>query len=120
MCHRYDRVFRFEFVDQFLDFCGGDRIERGTRLIHQYYFWLYSERAGDAESLLLAAGEAGARLVQIILHFVPQTSHPPRFLQRYVEKSLIADTIQSLADHDVFDTSHRWKRIRFLNNHAYT
>src|SRR5205823_1072669 len=51
--HRYNGVFRFWFVNQFLDFRRSDRIERRTRLIHQDDFRLYGERACDAEPLLL-------------------------------------------------------------------
>src|ERR1700694_5574088 len=32
--HDHDRVLRFELVDQLLDLCGRDRIERRTRLVH--------------------------------------------------------------------------------------
>jgi len=32
-----DRVLRFELVDQFLDFGGGDRIEGGRGLVHKQH-----------------------------------------------------------------------------------
>ena len=61
-----------QFVDQFFDARGGDRIERRARLVHEDDFGRDGDRAGDAEPLLLTAGETGARLVETILHLVPQ------------------------------------------------
>ena len=42
---------------------GGDRVERRARLVHQDHLGLDGDGAGDAQALLLAAGEAGAGLV---------------------------------------------------------
>ena len=58
--HCDNRVAGLEFVDQFLDLCRGDRIERRTGLIHKKHFRLDCERASDAKSLLLAAGKTRA------------------------------------------------------------
>ena len=51
---------------------GGDRVERRARLVHQDHFRADGDGARDAQALLLAAGEAGARLVQAVLDLVPQ------------------------------------------------
>src|SRR5436189_517203 len=75
VCDRYDRITGLEFVDQFLNLGRRDRIKCRTRLIHQNHFRLYGESARDAEPLLLSARKARSRLVQIILHLVPQSSH---------------------------------------------
>src|SRR6184192_1154870 len=56
--------------------------------------------------------------MQIILDFVPQSSHSERFFESFIKKSLIADAIQAQADDDIFADRHGWKRIRFLKNHA--
>ena len=44
-----------------LDLRGGDRIERGARLVHQDHLGLDGDRARDAEALLLAARQRRAR-----------------------------------------------------------
>ncbi len=49
-----------ELVDQLFDLGGRDRIERRARLVHQDHFGANRDGAGDAEALLLAAGETGA------------------------------------------------------------
>jgi hypothetical protein len=105
-------------VDQFLDFSRGDRIERRTGLIHQDHFRLHGERARDAEPLLLTTRKTGAWLVQIVLDFVPKSSHAQRFFQPFIEKFLIAHPIQSQANDDIFANRHGWKRIRFLEDHT--
>jgi hypothetical protein len=66
----------------------------------------------------LAAGKAGARLVQIVFDLIPKGSHLQRFLQAFIKKLLIADSVQPEANDDIFTYRHRRKRIRFLENHA--
>ena len=56
-----DRIAPAQFVDQFLDPRSGDRIERRARLVHQDNFGADRDGAGDAQPLLLAARERGAR-----------------------------------------------------------
>ena len=56
-----------QLVDQLLDDGGRDRIERRARLVHQDDFGRDGDGARDAEALLLAAGEAGAGLVEAVL-----------------------------------------------------
>src|SRR5437762_14293125 len=54
----------------------------------------------------------------IFLGLLPHSSHSERFFEAFIKKPLIANAIQAQADHDVFADRHRWKRIRFLENHA--
>src|SRR6266478_2083309 len=63
-----DGQVALELEDQLLDARGGDRIERGARLVHQEHFRLHGQRAGDAEALLLAPRESRPRLGQAVLH----------------------------------------------------
>ena len=71
-----DRVVLLELEDQLLDLLRGDRVERGAGLVHQQHLGLVGQRARDAEPLLLAAREAGARFLQPVLHLVPQGRLP--------------------------------------------
>src|ERR1041384_8285303 len=41
-------------------------------LIHQQHLGLVGERPGDAQPLLLPAGEPGAGFVEAVFHFIPQ------------------------------------------------
>src|SRR5689334_17816982 len=65
--HDDDRVLLLELVDQVLDRGGGDRVEGGAGLVHQQDLGLDGDGAGDAEALLLTAGEAHAGLVEAVL-----------------------------------------------------
>ena len=67
-----DRVVGLQLVDQVLDRGGRDRVERGAGLVHEQHLRLDGDRAGDAQPLLLTAGEAGAGLVEPVLDLVPE------------------------------------------------
>ena len=47
-----------QLADQLLDPQRRDRVERRAGLVHQQHLGIDGERTGDAEPLLLAAGEA--------------------------------------------------------------
>ena len=55
--HDHDREVLLEFLDQLLDAAGGDRVQRRGRFVQQQHFRLQRHRAGDAQALLLAAGQ---------------------------------------------------------------
>src|SRR5262245_1213024 len=67
-----DGKIALQLLDQIFDFAGGDRIERGTRLIEQQHVGLPGDGTGDAQPLLLATGEAQGAFVQPRMHLVPQ------------------------------------------------
>src|SRR5262249_16786635 len=91
--YRHDRIFSFQFVDQFLDLGGGDGIERRTRLIHQNHIGLHGQRSRYTKPLLLASGKTWPRLVQIIFHLVPKSGHAKRLLEALVQKFPIAHAV---------------------------
>ena len=68
----HDRVAPLELLHELLDLGGGDRVDRRARLVHEDHLGLDGDRAGDAEPLLLAAGERQARLLELVLDLVPQ------------------------------------------------
>src|SRR5262249_54158789 len=67
-----DRVVLLQLVDQFLDLGGRNRIERRARLVEQDDLGLDRDGAGDAQPLLLAARQALAVGVELVLDLVPQ------------------------------------------------
>ena len=52
--------------EQVEDRAGGFRVERGGRLVGEQHLGLGGERAGDADALLLAAGEFGRVAVALV------------------------------------------------------
>src|SRR6266849_11112667 len=71
MCDDGDGVVLRQFLDQFLDLGGGNRIERRAWLVEQDHLVPHRHGAGDAKPLLLAAGQAEAAGVQLVLDLVP-------------------------------------------------
>jgi len=62
----------FQCLDQFLNFCRGNRIQRRAGLVHQYDLRFDRESAGDAQTLLLATGQSVCVGFQPVFDFVPQ------------------------------------------------
>src|SRR5438067_162875 len=58
--HNYDGIPFFELKDQLFNLTGGDGIERRAGFVHEQNLGLNGQGAGDAETLLLSAGEAGS------------------------------------------------------------
>src|SRR5699024_3428741 len=54
-------------------------------LIHEQNFWLHSDRASDAQTLLLTTGEAAAWLIQTVLDLIPQLCAAKRLLSYFLE-----------------------------------
>ena len=63
MRHDNDRKLLFELINQRFHFCRGNRIQRGTRLIHQDDFRPDRQRSCNAEALLLAPGKPKSALL---------------------------------------------------------
>ena len=76
---------RAQLVDQLLDLLRADGIQRRRRLVEQQHLGLDGERAGDAEALLLAAGQADRAVAQPILDLVPQRGAAQRALDDLVD-----------------------------------
>src|SRR5580698_11157013 len=112
-----DGVILRQFLDQLLDLGCRDRIERRTGLVEQDHFGPHRDGAGDAKPLLLAAREALAVGVELVLDFVPQCGAPQRGLDAAVELGFRQPLIESDAEGDVLVDRHR-KRRRLLEHHA--
>src|SRR6266568_716393 len=67
-----DGVPLLQLLDQLLDLQGRDRVEGRGRLVHQDHLRLDRDGPGDAEPLLLAAGEFHGVRPQPVLHLVPE------------------------------------------------
>ena len=90
-----DGVILFEFLHQFLDLEGGDRVEGGGGFVHQDDFRLDRQGTGDAQALLLPAGEGQAGLVEFILHLIPQGGRLQAVFHDPIQVRLAVDAIQA-------------------------
>ena len=94
------------------------RVERRAGLVHQQHLRLDGGRASDAEALLLAAGEAGARLVEPVLDLVPEVGAAQGLLDdRLLLGLLHALLVEVEARRDVLVDRHRRERVRRLEDH---
>src|SRR5262249_22256402 len=97
----YDRVVVFELVDQLLDLRGRDRVERRARLAEQDALGPHRHGAGNAQALLLAAREAQAVGVELVLDLLPQGGATQRVLDAAVELAARQPLVESDAESDV-------------------
>ncbi len=108
-----------EVPHRLLDHPGGGRVERRARLVHQQHPRLDRHRPGDAQALLLAAGQAAAGGVEAVLDLVPQAAEPQAVLDEVVlvgAGRLGAGELQP-GEHVVADR-HRRERVGLLEHHA--
>src|ERR671933_77409 len=96
----HDRVALLEVLDEVLDLQGRDRVEGRARLVHEDHVGLQGDRPGDAQALLLAAGEADPRLVEPVLDLVPEPRADQRALNPLAEVDAL-DSAQPKAGRDV-------------------
>src|ERR1019366_4156325 len=115
--HDRNGVVLRELLDQFLDLGGRDRIQRRTGLVEQDHLGPHRDGAGNAEPLLLAAGQAEARGVQLVLDLVPQRAAAQRLFDAAVHLGSGNLLVEPDAERDVLIDRHR-KRRRLLEHHA--
>src|SRR5580704_10375566 len=104
-------------ADQLFDLGGRDRIKCRAGLVEQDHFGLYGDGAGDAQPLLLPAGETQAVGVELSLHLFPERGAAQRRLDAPVELRLGQLFIEPDAERDILVDRHR-ERCRFLEHHA--
>src|SRR5438270_6593421 len=110
----YEGILALQVVHQLLDRGGRDRVERRGGLIHQHDVRLDRDRAGDAEALLLAAGEGERARFLPVLDLVPERRLCERALDPLVE--LVLHPEYAAAPGDVVVDRLR-KRVRPLEDH---
>ena len=110
-----DRVVVLQVVHQVFDPRRRDRVERRAGLVHQDDLGLDGQRPGDAEPLLLAAGELQARAVELVLDLVPEGGAAERALDQLVHVAPVAVDPRPPGD-VVVDALG--ERVRLLEDHA--
>src|SRR5579863_9406419 len=112
-----DRIVVSQLVDQFLDLSGRNRIERRAGLIEQDHFGTHGDGAGDAQPLLLTAGQALSVGGELILDLFPQRRAPQRRFHAAIELGFRQTLVQPDAEGDVLVDRHRERR-GLLKHHA--
>src|SRR4029453_14720434 len=99
--HDHDRELVLDLLHQVLDAGGGDGVERRARLVHEQHVGPGGDGPGDAEPLLLTAGQAVGRVLQPVLHLVPQGGLVQRLLHEAVHVPPASPAAQPRAVGDV-------------------
>ena len=120
MRHDHDRVFLFEAVHEVLNREGGDRVEGRARFVHEEHLGLDRDGAGDAQALLLAAGKRGTRLIEAVLHFLPEVGAAQRALHDFLRVGLLdLLRIEPHPRQHIVANRHGGEGIGTLEDHAH-
>ena len=113
-----DGILLFELVDQVFDDGGGDGVEGAAGFVHQNDFGAHGNGAGNAQALLLATRQAGARLVHAVFDFLPQTGFAQGGLDDVVQFCFVLGQAMNAraVGHIVIDGF--WEGVGFLEDHA--
>ncbi|CAN3975603.1 sporulation transcription factor Spo0A, partial [Dysosmobacter welbionis] len=115
--HHDDSILAFQFHCKVFDLGGGDGVQGAGGLIHQQDLRLHCQGTGNAQPLLLAAGEAQGTLLQPVLHLVPDGGGAERVLHDLVQLGPGADAVGPGAVGHVVIDAHR-EGIGLLEHHA--
>ncbi len=116
--HHDDRVFFLQRRDEIFDPGCGKRVESAGGLVHQQHLRLHRQSPGDAQPLLLAAGQAQGRLFQPVLHLVPDGGVPEGLLHDLIQLPPFSDAMGAGAVGDVVIDAHG-EGIGLLEHHAH-
>ena len=111
-----DGVVLLQLVDQVLDLCARDRIERRAGLVEQDHLGPGRDRARDAQPLLLSDRQAEPAGGELVLHLVPQRGPSQLRLHAIVELGARQPVEDANAESDVVVDRHG-KRRRLLEHH---
>jgi hypothetical protein len=116
--HDDDGERALQLADEVLDGEGRDRVQRRAGLVHEQDLGLHRDGAGDAQPLLLAAGQTGTGLVEAVLDLVPQVRPAQGLLDGLGEDLLVPHAVEAHPGRDVVEDRHRRERVGALEDHA--
>ena len=112
-----DSIILFQLHGKVLNLGGGDGVQGGGGLVHEQDVRLDGQGPGDAQALLLAAGQAQGGLLQAVLHLVPDGRPPQGLLHDLVQLHFAADAVGAGAVGHVVIDGHG-EGIGLLEHHA--
>src|SRR5437868_6571936 len=115
--HDHNREALLEFVNQLFDFGRRDRIQCRRRLIEKHDLGLHRESAGNAQPLLLPAGEGQRAGVELVFDLIPQRGLPKGSLDSVRQFGLGETLVVGERESDVLADGGR-ERCRLLEYHA--
>ncbi len=113
-----DGVVPLQRLDEVLDLSGGNGVQGRARLVHEDDLRLHGDGPGDAEALLLAAGEAQGVLLEAILDLVPDGGTPQALLADLVQNAPAVLPVDAQRVDDVLVDAHG-EGVRLLEDHPH-
>src|SRR5271157_4593185 len=110
-----DRKVGLEVVHQVLNACRGDGVEGRARLVHENDLGFDGQGPGNAEPLLLAAGELEAGAMELVLDLVPERRAAQRSLDQVIHVAAVA--VDPCSPGNII-VDALGERIGLLENHA--
>ena len=104
VCHDDDRSLVAQLADEFFNLGGRNWVEGRSWFVHQQNRRFYCHGAGNAETLLLTAGEGVGRFFQFVLHFFPQGCTFQGSFYPVADEFLVLDAVHPQAVCHVFET----------------
>src|SRR5690606_23722760 len=98
---------------------SGLRIKGRTRFVQQDHLRIHSQRTRDTQTLLLPARQEGPFTVEVIFHFIPESS----VLQGTLDNFLFflsgeTDPIELVSRYYIVEDTHCRERVRSLKHHT--
>ena len=118
MRHHDHRVALLQLADELLDLRRGNGVQGARGLVEQQHLRLHRQGAGDAQALLLTAGQAECVLLQTILQLVPDGGRAQRLLYDDVQIGLGAHPMAARAKGNIVVDAHR-EGVGLLEHHAH-
>ena len=113
----YDGELLFELGHEFLDFEGGDGVEGCAGFVHEEDLRAIGDGAGDAEALLLTAGEAEGAFMKFVFNLVPEGGLAEGLLDDLVELGFVVATGDTKGEDDVLVDGFG-EGVVFLEDHT--
>ena len=118
MSNHDNGVIFLQLQCQVFYFGCGDRVQCGSRLIHQKHIRLHCQCSRNAETLLLSTGHSQCALFQTILYFIPDGCSAQRLLNDIIKLGFIMNAVGSRPIGNIVIDAHR-KWIRLLEYHSH-
>ena len=118
MGNHNDRVFVLQCIYQLFNSGRRDWIQCTGCFIHEKYRGFYRQGSGNAQTLLLPAGQPQCRLLKAILKFIPDGCLTKALFYNFIQYLFPGNALQSRTiGYIIINTFWEW--IWLLENHTY-
>ncbi|MPN00650.1 hypothetical protein SDC9_147846 [bioreactor metagenome] len=117
MRHDQNRVFFFQIQHQVFNLERGNRVQSGSRFVHQQDFGLHGDGARNAKPLLLSARKPERGSLQPVFRLLEQRGRLQAVFYNLIQVGLTLDPVDARPVGDIVVYAHH-KGIGLLKNHS--